>query len=312
MSKFAKFYKIYLFVFAVIAIGIFTYFFVAYFQKPNFQLECLPIEMEPYADGEHRVDSFNNNENIIAFYGFGMRDQSGQLQPLFKWYTTTDTHVISPCDGVVGQVVKQPESHDYEIHIIPKGITGFFGLPLSYFVSLDHVSDVKVKAGQEVKAGQVIGKVGGDGMNDLGIGFVELDICAFLQKGSNHYAPFMFFNPTKRQMYEDKVTQMLSEMETRYANIETPTKLLYFCNPLIELGGHFNSGADYAGCYGTEISDTIYLDKNSPEYRGNNGIFEVLSAQGFLSIIVGVMVIVLAVIAVMPLIIHKIILKRAR
>lgn len=91
---------------------------------------------------------------LKGFYPFG--DKLGgktdtRLNPNFEFSSLKPgTKVISAIDGVVGFIKKQAETGDSEVFIQPSNGS-------VWTLGYDHISNVAVKKGQKVKAGEIIG-----------------------------------------------------------------------------------------------------------------------------------------------------------
>ena len=252
MKKFAKHAKLLLVsTFILVFLGISTIFVCVNGGEPV--LYNLIIDIAANGEG-------GNNDHIMHFYGFGMRDNIGQIQSDFKYWiagSAADIDVYSPCDGTV--VWLDPKfdggEAEYQIMIRPKVKRGFgFGLS-HYIVVLDHVADVKVSYGQKIKAGQAVGKPGGKDFfrnSPDGGRLVELSIDNAYN--GMHYAPFMFFDPATKARYEAKIYKLMHDIEGRVGNMYNPA--------------HIAANHDYtkmniygAGCTLDKIPEKYYLQK---------------------------------------------------
>lgn len=129
-----------------------------------------------------------------------------KISPTFTYYLPLDTTIFSPIDGEIKEIVYQPESSDYQITIVQ-------GNDHRWFAMYDHLTDIKVKERQRVKAGDPIGKPGPRGP---GWGFVELGVIYDEDSRGNkvtNYCPWDYFDPTLKNQYMGQFSQMMKDWE---------------------------------------------------------------------------------------------------
>ena len=138
--------------------------------------------------------------DFVSYYGpilpFGaaLHDVQGtsQLSPTYEYYTNSDATIYSPIDGRVTRVVFQPEDQDYYLWIRPRKHS-------AWVVEMDHVQEVVVKVGQQVTAGDILGKAG-TWYPQENIGRTELMITQSRWNGkSYYYCPFLFVAESQKE-----------------------------------------------------------------------------------------------------------------
>lgn len=88
-----------------------------------------------------------------GFYIFGdiLPGTPVRHNPNFEYASMKEgSKIISAIDGVVGFVKQQPESNDYEVFLMTRENS-------RWVIGYDHVTDLKVKKGDTVKVGDVLG-----------------------------------------------------------------------------------------------------------------------------------------------------------
>ncbi|MCL2540125.1 MAG: M23 family metallopeptidase [Firmicutes bacterium] len=225
----------------------------------------LGIDMAAYADPNP-----NRNEHIISFSGFGMVDESGQIQACFKFYTKEDAIVRAPCDGVIMNVEWQEESNDYSVMIKPK-VKRFLNFGrVDWFIDMDHVRNIgSIKVGDKVSAGDPLGNPGYFQRSNDFIAedcyMFEVDIQVLV--GATHYAPFLFLDSSVKDKYDKEVTQLMQDLDARAAG----GRLLYKDRTTGETTPWFDYDAMAAagvgaGCLLEKIPEKWYRDPSQTDY----------------------------------------------
>ncbi|MHA1285530.1 MAG: hypothetical protein ACTSQP_23745, partial [Promethearchaeota archaeon] len=120
------------------------------------------------------------------------------------------------------------DTQDYEIVIKTS--------PLSpWLVVQDHVLNLTISVGQKIVVGTILGKPG-TGIGQLG----RTEIQVYLEITNTNYAPFLLFDPSLREEYEQKVWNLMSDWE----NFKNDTTI-YDQEAMI-----------YAGCLYTALIET--------------------------------------------------------
>ncbi len=105
-----------------------------------------------------------DSKGLKGFYVFG--DKLGgksdtRINPNFEFASLkVGTKVVSAIDGIVAFTKEQPESGDTEVFIQPKEGS-------IWTIGYDHIANVAVKKGDEIKAGDVIGEPAAQGNGAL-------------------------------------------------------------------------------------------------------------------------------------------------
>ncbi len=171
-------------------------------------LKNLGVLFEPWDKNTNRAGAFifkENEEKLFLEFGAEVRDAGGGMKilPTFEYRTAPDADVYSIADGTVTRVEYQEYFNDYEIILIPTGAP-------NWRIYQDHVKEVKVSTGQEIKAGQVLGKVGTANNN---LGRTEISIGKDTANGPVGYCPFNYFDASLVSEYREKVSQFMRDWE---------------------------------------------------------------------------------------------------
>ena len=131
-----------------------------------------PLFEEPYFCMEHPVGQLKHPGDALGtdcLVGGGLEGESGFMR-LFRtdgatnedWYGW-HVEVLAPVDGVVAAVISKPEEN----------VPGTLGTPPAGMISFrttdgmivvyGHVTDIRLRPGDQVEAGQVVGLVGNNG-----------------------------------------------------------------------------------------------------------------------------------------------------
>ena len=217
-------------VFVVAAVGVGTYFILdntIYNSGEPVIYNCgLKIAT---LDGTTSANGTANNNHILGFCGWGMRDfnmstmPNGelQLQACFKWYVDKDAEVLSCVDGVVKRIEWQEyDGGDYTVQIEPN-IKGF-GKP-DWFVNMDHIIPIDgLKVGSRVRANQVIGKPG----EDQGAKWMfELEFRK--HSDGQHYPTARFWADEIKDEYGQRMVKMMNDLEDNVYHVARGTNYDY-------------------------------------------------------------------------------------
>jgi len=129
--------------------------------------------------------------HLTDYIAFGGELSPNRYSPAFEYYLDNESaKVFSCCDGTVDRIMLNDNFPDYEVFIEP--------FPNSkWLVIYDHVKEVNFSAGDQVKAGDVLGIVGVGNRTELQINDngnnKELSLCPFnfgtenfIQKHTNY------------------------------------------------------------------------------------------------------------------------------
>jgi hypothetical protein len=141
-------------------------------------------------------------------FGATVNSSSGgqKLIPNIELRVSATADVWSPVDGVIASIDKNSSQDDYEITIAHSALS-------EYHISIDHVTELRVKAGDRVSAGSVIGKPG-IWYPNLGIGRVELQ----MKRGSDFVCPMDFLSTGVKAALQEKMRALLEDWEQVKSN----------------------------------------------------------------------------------------------
>jgi len=176
------------------------------------KIKNLPITLAKYdpatgkaGDIEFPEGGFDKEAFDLIFFDFGLvlkrQNADGQdkanPQPTFRVAAGTEVRAI--IDGEVVNVTKL-YSNDYSIHMRGEGSDLIF--------ETEHVINVKVKVGDQVKAGTIIATASDyDARNTKGLGLVEIGV---LQGGKSptHLCTFDFLDDSVKTDISNKIDQL--------------------------------------------------------------------------------------------------------
>jgi hypothetical protein len=140
-------------------------------------------------------------KNFVEFGGRFERTEDAVPIPAFEYFTKANVPVSSPIKGIVRELNFQADSDDYEIEIATNPFSG-------WYVIVDHVSDVRVRAGQKVKAGDVVG-VTARYLGFDGVWRTELEVSNF----THFFCPFEHFDPETADAFKARIAQAMTAWE---------------------------------------------------------------------------------------------------
>ncbi len=166
----------------------------------------LIVNFKRYSSTTDRAGAFDfasgYNEDKL-FYEFGAVVPTGsggyKMLPTFEYRTGPNARVYSPVNGTIQSAVFQNSTNDYEL-IINK----YEGNDVQVYI--DHVKSLQVSEGDEVKAGDFIGRAG---TWTSSLGRVELMVAS----SEGYECPFNYFDPDLKDEYEDKILQHMEDWE---------------------------------------------------------------------------------------------------
>lgn len=121
-------------------------------QDDSLALQNLGLQsFEDIDYNQNAVREYKSN-GLKGFYAFGEKLSGNRLNPNFEYASVKQgAKVVSAIDGMVVDVKEQPDSKDYEVFVIPKDGS-------KWVIGYDHLTNVVVKRGSSVKAGEVLGE----------------------------------------------------------------------------------------------------------------------------------------------------------
>ena len=158
---------------------------------------------DPVTDSAGDFNFLASEEKVFLEFGVVVNTPDGPATlPTFEYRLPLDTVVVSPLDGTVDSIRFQPDTNDYEIHLMRSPTSPFL-------VIVDHLTDLLVFEGDTVAAGQPLGKVG---PFSLTLGRIELQVVNFIEE--INYCPFELFDPALALAFQQKVTGLMADWET--------------------------------------------------------------------------------------------------
>jgi len=142
---------------------------------------------------------------LKGFYVFGDKLSGGRLNPNFEYASLkSGTKVISAIDGIVGFIKEQPESKDSEVFIQPKEGS-------AWTVGYDHITNVTVKKGATIKAGDTIGE---PAIQNNGLLRFEIQINKDENGSTTHLCPSNLLADSVESRWLTELTTMQEKWES--------------------------------------------------------------------------------------------------
>jgi hypothetical protein len=146
---------------------------------------------------------------LKGFYIFGDKLSGGRVNPNFEFSSLKKgTEVVAAIDGVIGFINEQADTNDYEVFLQPKDGS-------AWTIGYDHLVDLKVKKGDVVKAGAVLGT---PAVQNNGLYRFEMQINKDVAGVTTHYCPSVLLSAGVK----DGILADLGAMQTKW---ETTSKL---------------------------------------------------------------------------------------
>jgi hypothetical protein len=173
-------------------------------KEPDIALQNIGLQsIEDVEVTTQAVREYSSN-GLKGFYVFGDKLSGGRLNPNFEYASLrSGTKVVSAIDGVVGFIKEQAESKDSEVFIQPKDGS-------MWTVGYDHVTNVTVKKGSTIKAGDVIGE---PAMQNNGLLRFEIQINKDENGATTHYCPTVLLANSVKEKYANELTSMQNKWE---------------------------------------------------------------------------------------------------
>ncbi len=150
-----------------------------------------------------------SEDKLFREYGAEVTGPSGpKILPTFEYRTAKDADVFAISDGVVKQITYQNETSDYEIHVLPSENS-------QWTIEHDHVNNPKISIGNQIKAGDIIGKVGNLGGS---LGRTEIMMWDSSSSRPMTYCPLKYFDPQLVEQYKQKITKHMRDWEEFKSN----------------------------------------------------------------------------------------------
>ena len=147
---------------------------------------------------------FSSN-GLKGFYVFGDKLSGGRQNPNFEYASLkSGTKVVSAIDGIVGFIKEQTDSKDFEVFIQPKENS-------AWTVGYDHITNVSVKKGASIKAGDVIGE---PAVQNNGLLRFEIQINKDESGQTTHYCPSTLLAASVKDKWLAELTTMQNKWES--------------------------------------------------------------------------------------------------
>jgi Peptidase family M23 len=146
---------------------------------------------------------------LKGFYIFGDALSGGRNNPNFEYASLKEsTRVVASIDGVVAFIRAQPETNDFEVFLQPKEGS-------AWTVGYDHLVNLTVTRGDQVKAGAVLGQ---PARQNNGLLRFEMQINQDVGTVTTHFCPSFLLAPAVKP-------QLLAELATLQNSWETFSNL---------------------------------------------------------------------------------------
>lgn len=186
--------------------------------EPPLLLKSIGVNLDYYESVSNRAGDFLFTKEPLSFgrlfmgFGFvipGGMSSSGQSKsnPQPTYILPLGTPVRSLVDGIV---VSMPIlwSNDYSIQVTANGKLE------KWIYETEHILNPKVKVGDKVKAGQIIGEVSNfDQGAPAGFGATEIGILKGGSAGPQHVCPFAYLDPSIKEETEKKIVSLFKSWE---------------------------------------------------------------------------------------------------
>ncbi len=141
-----------------------------------------------------------------GFYAFGDKlANTGKTNPNFEFASMQPgTKIVAALDGIVAFIKEQPETADSEVFLQPRENS-------AWVVGYDHISNVVVKKGDPIKAGDVIGEPTAQGN---GLLRYEFQINKKENGQELSHCPSAYLAESVRAQTLSQLTEMMRRWET--------------------------------------------------------------------------------------------------
>ncbi len=172
-------------------------------------LKKLPVLKNLGVNFEQAFVFLPSENKLFLEYGAEVSGPSGpKILPTFEYRTAPDAEVFAAMDGVVTNVTYQDRNQDYSIHLQPETNS-------PWILEHDHVSNPRVSKGDQVKAGDILGKVG---KLDSNLGRTEIMLWDSSGSRPMTYCPLLYFDLSLLSPYKQKIQQHMRDWEAFKGN----------------------------------------------------------------------------------------------
>ena len=169
-------------------------------------LAHLAVNFAPYDPRTGRAGDFDFTaekglRKIVREFGAPVTTPDGSTKhlPELDYFVPGGYPIVAIIDGVVSWVQEQGE-RDYELLLQPSAKN-------PWWVSYDHVRDLRVSAGQQVKVGDTLAVASGDDRH----GFFELMVGSYAD--TTAVCPLLLLAPEKRAAAEASIARLMKDWE---------------------------------------------------------------------------------------------------
>ncbi|MFN8015127.1 MAG: M23 family metallopeptidase [Acidimicrobiia bacterium] len=135
-----------------------------------------------------------------GFYFFGDMLPGNRTNPNFEFASVKkDAKIIAAMDGIIPFIKDQPETNDNEVYLQSNENS-------AWVIGYDHLINLKVKKGDKIKAGQVLGYPSPE---NNGLYRFEIQITQS-QGDGQHHCPVDFLNKKVKSDIETKLKNMMT------------------------------------------------------------------------------------------------------
>lgn len=174
-------------------------------QEPDIELQNIGLQNIEDIDVNMQAVSEYSSKGLKGFYVFGDKLTGNRLNPNFEYASLrSGTQVVSAINGVVGFIKEQSDSKDLEVIIQPKEGS-------VWSVGYDHLTHVKVKKGDKIKAGDVIGE---PSVQNNGLLRFELQVNKDKNGQTIHHCPSTLLANGVKEKYINELASMQKKWES--------------------------------------------------------------------------------------------------
>ncbi len=175
-------------------------------------LELQNLGLESLEDNVVTQDALREyaTNGLKGFYVFGDMLSGGRLNPNLEFASVRpDTDIVAAVDGEIVFVRSQGDSDDYEVFLQTSQSS-------AWMIGYDHLTEVTVKQGDKVRAGDALGKaaVQGNGLHRF-----EFQVNKKVSASEDiHYCPVSLLAGSVKQAVTDQLKQLMAEWEALGGN----------------------------------------------------------------------------------------------
>lgn len=174
-------------------------------KEPDIALRNLGLISLDSIDITNQAVREYSTKNLKGFYTFGDTLSGGRINPNFEYASVKPgSKIVAAIDGVVAFISEQTDTKDFEVFIQPKEGS-------IWTIGYDHVTNIAVRKGDAVKAGDVIGE---PAMQNNGLFRFEIQINKDENGATTHHCPTALLASNVKDMLLYDLTAMQSNWES--------------------------------------------------------------------------------------------------